>query len=202
MFQERIQMGKPVWFLDVDGVINAVSKIENVHYSQFSTWEETVVNGYKIRYSPEVVDFINKMSERVEVRWLTTWRDKAVEMLAPALGINVFPYDNAEGRWNPNGSFGGQNYLPENRWWKLNVILNHIENGGEHFIWSDDDLNPYVRNYVRKIADVEGMETVFITPEMKYGLTGQNLERIEKFVSNMEKYYPDGINSGYGEETA
>lgn len=195
-------MGKPVWFLDVDGVINAVSKIENVHYSQFSTWEEKMVNGYKIRYSPEVVDFINRMSERVEVRWLTTWRDKAVDMLAPALGINVFPFDNAEGRWSPYGNFNGHNYLPENRWWKLNVILKHIEDGGENFIWSDDDLYPHVRNYVRKIADKEGMESLFVTPEIKYGLNVQNLQRIENFVSQMEKHYPGGLNSEFDGKTA
>lgn len=195
-------MGKPVWFLDVDGVINAVSKIENIHYSQFPTWEEKIVNGYKIRYSPEVVDFINKMSERVEVRWLTTWRDKAVDMLAPALGINVFPFDNADGRWSPYGNFNGQNYLPENRWWKLNVVLNHIENGGENFIWSDDDLYPQVRNYVRKTADAEGMESLFVTPEIKYGLTPQNLERIENFVSQMEIHYPGGLNSEFDGKTA
>lgn len=187
-------MGKPIWFLDVDGVINACSKISNIHYSQFPRWEETIVNGYTIRYSPDVIDFINRMSDRVEIRWLTTWRDKAVTDLAPKLGLKDFPFEDAEGRWNAHGSFNGQNHLPENRWWKLNVILKHIETAGENFIWTDDDMTTYVQNYVRRMADFEGMETFFVSPKIEYGLLSENLVRIETFVEKMENLYPGELN--------
>ena len=184
-------MGKrPVWFLDIDGVINAVSKIDNSHYSRFSEWKEVEVNGYKIRYAPDVIDFINKMSDRVEVRFLTTWKNKAHEMLAPAVGLKEFPHDDSVGTYSPNGSFNGGHHLPENRWWKLNVILDHIENGGEHFIWTDDDISIQARNYARRMAEFEGLETSILIPHMPLGLEPWHLERIESFVANLEKYYP------------
>lgn len=187
---------RPVWFLDIDGVINAVSKIENSHYSRFNEWHEVEVNGYKIRYATDVIDFINRMSERVEIRFLTTWKDKAVEMLAPAVGLNVFPYDDSIGTWGANGSFGGSHEDPANRWWKLNVIMKHIEKSEDHFIWTDDDMTTHVRNYARRMADFEGLETCLLTPYISFGLEPWHLERIEKFVENVEKhYYPSASSS-------
>lgn len=183
---------KPVWFLDVDGVINVVSKIGNEHYSRFPRWEEVEVAGYKIRYSPDLVEFINNISARVDVRMLTTWKNASVELLAPAIGLKNFPVEDSVGTWSANGSFNGGHHLPENRWWKLNCILNHIETRKSDFIWSDDDLYPQVRNYARRMADFEGLETCLITPHLTLGLEPVHLERIEKFVAAIEKYYPAG----------
>lgn len=179
---------RPSWFLDVDGVINALSPIQQRHLNEFSVWDEKRVNGYKIRYAPEVIDFINRMSERVDIKWNTTWQDNALIHLSPALGLKTFSVVNAPGVNSPNGSMNRSGDLPENRWWKMNAVIDHIEAGGIDFIWTDDHLTPNVRNYIRRKADFEGLETSIITPDGEMGLTRANLTRIKSFVDNLAKY--------------
>lgn len=175
----------PVWFLDVDGVINALSTVGEKHYEEFSCWEEVRVNGYRIRYAPELIEFINRMSERVDIHWLTTWDDNAVTMLAPALGLKEFKVAKATGLVLP---FAGMNYLAQNRWWKWNAVIEHIENGGGDFIWTDDQNTATVRNATRKLADKEGLEHSIITPSKDTGLGRLDITRIENFVDTLEKY--------------
>lgn len=183
----RLKM-RPIWFLDVDGVLNALSKIEQRHIDEFPVWNEKEVNGYKIRYAPEVIDFINRMSERVDIKWNTTWQTQAVTLLAPALGLNKFDVVEARGISSPSGSFNRGGDLPENRWWKLNTVLENIEGSAADFIWTDDHLIGEVRHYTRRKADFEGIEHLIITPDGEMGLTCKDLLRIEDFVSTLEKY--------------
>jgi hypothetical protein len=176
---------RPTWFLDVDGVINALSKIQQRHFNEFPTWEQKQVNGFTIRYSPEVVDFINRMSERVDIKWNTTWHHQAVDLLSPVLGLKPFEVAQAEGMASPGDYI---NHQAHNRWWKMNSVLEHIESGGLDFIWTDDHLTQTVRHHVRRQADFEGLESCMIIPDGEMGLTRGHLERIEKFVDTLDKY--------------
>jgi hypothetical protein len=81
---------RPVWLLDVDGVINMIG-------SKQSRWPGPMrradVCGYPIRWSPALVDAVNTVhrSGMCEVRWATTWIEGgAVDRLAETLGFDYF----------------------------------------------------------------------------------------------------------------
>lgn len=177
------------WFLDVDGVINALHHLSAQHLEEFEDWNIVKVNGYSISYATEVIDFINAMSEKVEIVWLTTWADNAPLMLAPALGLKEFKVaSSSTGLVLPFESMNGINSIPANRWWKLNVIMNHIELNGGSFIWTDDQMTSEVRHNTRSIADREGIEYNLTTPAKGTGLNRKDLAGIKNFIDTLEKY--------------
>jgi hypothetical protein len=177
-------MTKPVWFVDVDGVINVlVDENKRLHLSSYADWETTVVNGYPIVFSPTLVKSINDLSETIDIVFFTTWAEKAVTDLAPALGLNIDNFLRSDGS---NSSFEHQGNDATKRWWKLNGILDHINNDHRPFIWTDDDLSNEVQRAIRGRAAFEGVDSLLITPNSKVGLTKQHMETIEAFTSRLQ----------------
>ena len=86
----------PIWFLDIDGVVNALADGIPPSGTRRTT-AITMGRGWRIVYSPEVIDFINLVNREgfAEVRWLTTWEQDAHRELAPKVGLDAFPaYDD------------------------------------------------------------------------------------------------------------
>lgn len=178
-------MRKPVWFCDVDGVINAVSKLDKTHFKNFKDWKTVVVNGYTISYAEDVVNFMNRMSERVDIKMLTTWKYDSMTMLAPAIGLRTdLEVVDVPGIWSPLSL----NDNREHRWWKLNAIIDNINDpDAADFIWTDDDIGSHDRNYVKRMSEFAGLECLVITPHMGVALEPEHLRRIEAFAEAFEK---------------
>lgn len=176
---------KPIWFCDVDGVINAVAKLDKTHFKNYTDWKTVVVNGYTICYAEEVVDFMNRMSNRVDIKMLTTWKYDSMTMLAPAIGLRTdLEVIDVPGVWSPLS----MSIERESRWWKLNAIMDNINSpDGADFIWTDDDIGSTDRNYVKRMAEFEGLESLVITPHMGLGLEPEHLRRMEAFAEAFEK---------------
>ena len=70
-------MTSPIWFLDIDGVVNAAGLDLPPHLVR--TDATTAGTTWPIHYSPQVVEFINMVHRGglAEVRWLTTWGQDA-----------------------------------------------------------------------------------------------------------------------------
>lgn len=174
---------KPVWFIDVDGVINVLPKAaQKDHEAFYKSWESTRVLTYNILYSPELVDELNRLSEFVEIIWLSTWNGHAATLLAPALGLHDFPFAMSHGT---NSSFDLSSQDPAARWWKLNVILEHIKNDQRPFIWTDDDISPEVRKAIRGRAAFEGIDNLVINPNSNIGLTKSETSMIDQFIQRL-----------------
>lgn len=88
---------KPIIFLDVDGVVN------NDRGVPWKDQKETTVRGFRISYSPSVVELFNKFHREglAEIRWLTAWGFYAPEKLAPALGLDTF-LTARDALWTPH----------------------------------------------------------------------------------------------------
>lgn len=176
---------KPVWLLDVDGVINACTFPHFPDTFPKDTWRlEMVAPGdphmyaapgpaYPIRFSTEVVDFINHMADIVDIRWHTTWQDSAITHLSPALGIRTdIPVMIANEFRNTNHN---------KYWWKMPAALRVVNDEERTLIWTDDDLSgSEIRHFSENIA-WDNTKHLLITPDTVAGLTPANLERIEEF---------------------
>jgi hypothetical protein len=170
---------KPVWFVDVDGVINAlVDYVNKPHLNSYSDWEALNVNGYIIVFSPAMVESINSLSETIDIVFMTTWAEAAANDLAPALGLNIKRFLRSDGS---NSSFEYQGNDASKRWWKLNGILDHINQDQRPFIWTDDDMHNDIKRAIFGRAAFEGVDNLLITPNSKVGLTEQHLEMIRVF---------------------
>jgi hypothetical protein len=178
-------MTKPVWFVDVDGVINVlVDYVNKPHLDSCSDWETIDVNGYTIVFSPTLVESVNALSETIDIVFLTTWVESAVNNLAPALGLNIKNFLRSDGS---NSSFEYQGNDASKRWWKLNGILDHINNDHRPFVWVDDDMSNEVKRAILGRAAFEGVENLLITPNSKIGLTEQHIGIIEAFTSRVSQ---------------
>ncbi len=134
--------------IDVDGVINALGrKAASLWGWSPESLRQKRIMGYSIAWSSEFLESLAALHERedVEVFWLTTWLDEAVDQLShhaefeagkawTVLGHEPFKRDNPWTRGKPG--------LPQNvnDWWKLDAAQEHFTLRQNRFVWIDDDL--------------------------------------------------------------
>jgi len=160
-------MTVPIWFLDIDGVVNAAGVDLPEHLVR--TEATTAGTTWPIHYSPEVVEFINMIHRAglAEIRWLTTWGQDARSSFAPAVGLDDFPaYDmyDSEG------------------WWKAEIVAASIAEEARPIIWTDDDINDDDVAYFRDFATVP---SAVIPPATEVGLTSSDLSAVLTFTQQM-----------------
>lgn len=175
-------------FLDIDGVINIIpnlnkDKNNRPHLSTWPTWKTIEVLGYPITYSPDLIEHLNRLSEKVTIIWLTTWRDQAVSDFAPAVGLNTFDYIDPKGSEYPWGTAKGFVGDPDMRWWKLNGVLDHMDATNEPFIWLDDDLRSNTKKFVKRLAEDMNIPNLMFIPFESKGIEPDHIERIHEFVA-------------------
>jgi hypothetical protein len=181
-------MTKPVLFLDIDGVINVIPPSKgdpnrHPHLRVWKEWKKVDILGFPITYSPNLIAHLNRLSKKVEIVWLTTWRDQAVSDFAPVVGLDSFRYIDPKGSEYPWGTKDTLAAGPEMRWWKLNGVLEALHAESRPFIWIDDDLRSNTKKYVRSLAkDMDVPNLMFITFEA-LGIEPDHIERIDEFVS-------------------
>lgn len=166
-------MSKPIWLLDVDGVINALPRSSTAAaWSDLRRIESSPYENpkmlYTITYSPRLLDQVRRMhvSGAVELRWLTTWGDGANLDLGPQLGL-----PRIESVCEPDDSY--------DEWWKLTAARRlHEENPDARVVWTDDDLKhePHARREARDWG------WLVISPDDEIGLTPEHLDEINEYL--------------------
>lgn len=169
---------KPIFLLDVDGVINAFGdwaerdreKEGWPEYKCFNAHSKT--GSYLIRYAPALIDRLNALADRVEFRWLTTWHAETDEAIAKAVGFQ---------RGLPHLGEVDHYASP---WWKLQPAIDCF-NEGHGLIWADDDLQGdfQSRTWVRS---QEPHELLPLTPNMTVGLTPKHMDQVEEWLQKRE----------------
>lgn len=170
----------PIWFLDIDGVINAVTRATPEGFSAGYASPAPDDHKYKIQWNPEVVKRIQEMHDSglVNVMWLTTWGSGANGALRELVGLCELEVAGEP----PSYASGGYNYYQANPrgWWKLGVVQRfYAENPKRKYVWTDDDLalEPEAR------AFIEGKNIFAIAPNEARSLSLRDLELIEAFLS-------------------
>jgi hypothetical protein len=166
----------PVWLLDVDGVLNAVT----THPDQqvWPDWRRVfaAANGvsWPIWFSPSVTATVTGLHEAglADVRWLTTWGDDANGELRRRLEL---PRLTVSGR---GGVFAADGL----DWWKFAVVRAlHRAQPDRRLIWTDDDLRylPEVQAWMQA-----NTRSLVIAPRPDHGLTPDQLDEIRRFCAD------------------
>jgi hypothetical protein len=174
---------KPLWLLDVDGVINAVNVLSDLqgwdrHIREGTCWgdycdgEATSHRAFGIIWSPGLIKRITALHESgdVEIRWLTTWEDKAQTEIAPLVGLPHFEVADGPMHW--------EDFSPD--WWKLPRAK---ANAGHErpLIWTDDDLVS-ARAAHAWASDRPGL-ALLVAPRWDVGISPKGMDVIEDFVA-------------------
>lgn len=179
---------KPKLFLDIDGVINVIppSKCDPNRYPHLKVWDRwksVEILGYPITYSPDLIDNLNRISKKVEIIWLTTWRHQAAKDFAPVVGLDYFEYIDPKGSEYPWGSTQSFQAGPEMRWWKLNGVLDALYTEARPFIWLDDDLRSNTKKFVRSVAKDMDVPNLMFIPFEAQGIIPEHIAKIDEFIA-------------------
>lgn len=138
--------GKPLAFIDVDGVLNILSFSKQLKIGM-TQQDMLLSNGrtYPIRLKPKAhAKLLGELEEAgFELAWGTTWEDDANRLIAPELGLSKWPVAMVEHtyRHGPWSEFTPppKKFSEIARWnWKAAGILAYA--GDRPFIWIDDDI--------------------------------------------------------------
>lgn len=169
---------RPIWLLDVDGVINALCapKTWDEHKEGIAHLDD---GSYKICWSEELIraiELINK--EDVEVRWLTTWGHYANEVLRPLVNLEEeFPVQ-AEPVYA--SGYGGASLSYTTFDWKYMAVLEVLEEG-RPIIWTDDDA--WTESMLAELTEKAGeIPILTIKPYALDGLSRNDIEIIKSWV--------------------
>jgi hypothetical protein len=164
---------RPVWLLDVDGVLNAARP----------GWDETPAQGqafvdgvrYRLRWAPGLTRRIKALhrSGTVEVRWATTWVDHIaqVERLLRMPQLQTAFTGLAEDGVDPADL-------------KVRAALNVVEIERRPLIWTDDDAIPG-HGPLRERLQAAGVPILLMSPGSGHGLQPDDLAAIDDFVSDL-----------------
>lgn len=163
-------------YLDVDGVLNALSKTTPGAWSPES-WNAKKIRGYVIRWSSELVHILNTINERddVEFIWLTTWGSWAKDHISPGIGIN-----GTQWRHLTDGVQDSSIHGFSRVWWKLIALQEDVEDFDGNILWIDDDFSFYpdaVEWAVSKGINV-------IEPHWSTGLSEDHVELIHMLLDS------------------
>lgn len=171
---------RPVWLLDIDGVVNALARKPIVDSFPAEQWIQITVRtdlpgigpaAFPILAARPVLDFVATAhaSGAVEICWHSTWREAAITDLAPALGLPRLPISVAP-EWTNHHLL-----VP---WWKQPAAERVLESG-RPLVWTDDDI-PVFRPY---LGAFEGRDdALLLAPDPRRGLTQDELDLIAGFL--------------------
>lgn len=178
-----------VWFLDVDGVLNAFPwlALQAGGAAPEPAWPDMEVGSckshasqtvaYSITFSPTLMARIRELHEsgRVEVRWLTTWSSGANYELRHLLGLSEFQLAGPHPTRREMHKFDESGI-----WWKRAVALGAIKalSPETKVVWTDDHLVGFPS--LRKGLSKDGVLT--IAPDEQLGLTPADLDRIVSYL--------------------
>ncbi|WP_431881714.1 hypothetical protein [Micromonospora chalcea] len=183
--------GKPVWLLDVDGVINAISENPDGAIWPKGRWRHLTARcsgiDWPILAATPVVEFIAATHEsgRTEVRWHTTWQHEA-NALGELLGLPEFAVQDCPEFYPERQLAGGAAPVGvRNTWWKLPAAERVVGEESRPLIWTDDDIDREIgwRGRDRNLRSLGRVLT--ISPRQHIGLTPKHLRSIDEFIDSL-----------------
>jgi hypothetical protein len=160
---------RPIWLLDVDGVINATRPGWSA--PPRTAWVYADGERWRMRWAPAMLDRLRQLHAggAVEVRWSTTWCAWA---------------DQLERIWNLPAlarAFTAPLTGREAADAKL-AVARAVLADGRRLIWTDDTEVPRLGPLYDELAN--GGRGLLIAPAPRYGLQRDHLDAIEAFTAH------------------
>jgi hypothetical protein len=163
---------RPVWLLDVDGVLNAGRPGWGAKPGQGDASFERMT--FRMRWAPPLIARLAAYHRAgvAEIRWATTWVDEIAQIEA-LMGLPAFPT-----------AFSG---LPEGPQFKVpglkaDAALEVVEGEGRALIWTDDDAIPLSGPLLDRLNSA-GPPILLVAPNPRRGLQAADLDRIDEFLA-------------------
>lgn len=166
----------PVLLLDVDGVLNALEP------ELPENWRRGTFHGFVLSWDPTVTARLRELHEsgRVELQWLTTWTERADQLLAEPMGLPRGLHTHLRDGVESTG-FGGR-WGGEAGWWKLDAARAVAEaEPGRRIVWIDDDLAHRADDTGEWLA--ANGHVLVVAPDYIRGLTHAELDRVEAWLT-------------------
>ncbi len=187
---------KPVWFCDVDGVVNALDGMNTLWGYEYGTASPTAdwFRTFPITWNPLLIERMNALIDAgaVDIRWLTTWGSGANLSLRRLIGIRELPV-----AYEPQPEDNGE------IWWKREAVVEFmLANPDVPVIWTDDELTSEEFDAVDGVyTEREGSEAgvMMFRPDDRMGITYSQMTRIEEFIHDEGRADPSASSAGAGE---
>lgn len=191
-------MARPVLLLDVDGVVNAISKKPPTDAWPEAEWlsfetRDSSGDVFPMLVAAPVVRVLNSLHRErlVEVRWHSTWRHDA-KLVGELAGFEDFDVAAAP-EFDDYRTFQQRQIRAGlSTWWKLPAAERVVRDEKRPLVWLDDDLyHEYLR---RPEADERlggGQLTLLLRPDQRSGLTDGDLRKVQAFVTEVDHHVDD-----------
>lgn len=159
---------RPVWLLDVDGVLNIDEPSWGAELTEGYARDDD--RGYEMRWVAPAIDRVRALAKAgtVDIRWCTTWCAWAEELEQlwdlPQLGRAFL--DKVNGRVAMLAK---------------QAAARQVRQGGRRLIWTDDDVTPVAGRLFEELT--AGRQALLIQPDFRIGLQPEHFDLIEAFVS-------------------
>lgn len=193
----------PVLLLDIDGVLNAVSKQLQVKVWPKEAWNKAKILGddgveYPFAWATPVIEWLSGLHSqgRVEIRWHTTWQKDAVRV-GSILGLPEFAVQPCDefAEATENGAALAAKLMRSGlpRWWKYPAAESILTDEGRRVIWIDDDIDTELTRATRRV--LRAMHPVeLVCPHQGSGITLKHMQQVEARLNAWEE--PRGAISG------
>ncbi len=160
---------RPVWLLDVDGVLNVRQpgwSAAPFHATVYSHYDR---NEYRLRWAPALLDRVRAVHRQraAEIRWCTTWCPE-IDTIEHALSLPSFPSALPTGGPLPKGL----------KTWALKIeAARAVLRSGRRLIWTDDEIPSSGPLH----DDLEQAGALTICTSEKRGLQPEDMNLIEAY---------------------
>jgi hypothetical protein len=179
----------PVWLLDIDGVINAISTRPDRKVWPVDQWVTGTATAdgidWPILAAQPVLDFVREAHEsgRAEVRWHTTWQHDAGN-LAKLLNLPDFAVQECPEFAEREQRLAGLSPTAVGSgWWKYPAAERVVRIEGRALVWSDDDAEWELRAHHNGDGLSRFAPTLIGSPRTHIGLTRKHLRDIDVFLA-------------------
>jgi hypothetical protein len=162
---------RPVWLLDVDGVLNANKPGWGAPPLARTAYAHQVA--YRMRFAPALILRIRTLhaAGRVEVRWATTWVDH-IDQITTIMHLSTWP---AFTLTQPNCDAYAAKYT---------AALHVVETERRPLIWTDDEVIPDDHDPACRRLREAGPPVLLIRSRPNRGLQPDHLDQIEAFTAS------------------
>lgn len=187
----------PVLLLDLDGVVNAMSKQAPTHVWKAPHWnrgKQLNRDGieYPMLWSQPVVDWLTALHEsgQVEVRWHSTWQDESLKVGA-LMGLPEFQVQECP-EWDEycaGGSALAARLISECMpgWWKYPAAERVVTQEGRRLVWIDDDIDyqisPQDRGALKQLHELR-----LVCPDQYTGISPRHMRIVGEAINYWKEH--------------